>query len=78
MWTVGNCACYDRSKLRYPGELSDEEGALFRLEIPRARRRGNTSTVDVRLVMNSLMYLLSTGCQRRAIDLLPTNWIGFG
>lgn len=38
----------DRSKLRYPSDLTDEEWALARPEIPRAKRGGNKLTVDAR------------------------------
>lgn len=64
MWTVENRARYDRSKLRYPSDLTEEEWALVRTAIPPAKRGGNKRTVDVREVMNGLMYVLSTGCQR--------------
>ena len=36
MWTVENRARYDRSKLRYPSDLTDEEWALAKVKIPRA------------------------------------------
>ena len=47
--------------------------------IPRARRGGNKRTVDVREVLNGLMYVLSTGCQWRAIpkDLPPRSTVNF-
>lgn len=79
MWTVENRARYDRSKLRYPSDLTDEEWALARPAIPRAKRGGNKRTVDVREVMNGLMYVLSTGCQWRAIpkDLPPRSTVNF-
>src|SRR4051794_475406 len=79
MWTVENRARYDRSKLRYPSDLTDEEWALVRPEIPRSKRGGNKRTVDVREVMNGLMYVLSTGCQWRAIpkDLPPRSTVNF-
>ena len=54
MWTVENRARYDRSKLRYPSDLTDEEWALAKAEIPPANRGGNKRTVDVREVMNGL------------------------
>ena len=77
MWTVENRARYDRSKLRYPSDLTDEEWALAKAEIPRAKRGGNKRTVDVREVMNGLMYVLSTGCQWRALpkDLPPRSTV---
>jgi transposase len=77
MWTVENRARYDRSKLRYPSDLTDEEWSLAQADIPRAKGGGNKRTVDVREVMNGLMYVLSTGCQWRAIpkDLPPRSTV---
>jgi transposase len=77
MWTTENRARYDRSKLRYPSDLMDEEWSLVRPEIPRAKRGGNKRTVDVREVLNGLMYVLGTGCQWRAIpkDLPPRSTV---
>ncbi len=54
MWTVENRARYDRSHLRYPSDLTDEEWALAKAYIPRARRGGNKRTVDEREVMNGV------------------------
>jgi len=67
MWTARNRKRYDRSKLRYPSDLTDGEWALVAPLIPPARRGGNRRHVDVREVINGLMYILSTGCQWRAI-----------
>jgi len=79
MWTIENRARYDRTKLRYPSDLTDEEWALVKPQIPRAKRGGNKRTVDVREVMNGLMYVLSTGSQWRAIpkDLPPRSTVNF-
>src|SRR5487761_2725009 len=75
MWTVENRARYDRGKLRYPSDLTEQEWALVRTQIPAAKRGGNKRTVDLREVVNGLMYVLSTGCQWRAIpkDLPPRS-----
>src|SRR5208283_4815243 len=67
MWTRKNRGRYDRSGLRYPSDLTNEEWALVEPLIPPARRGGAKRTVDVREVVNGLMYVLSTGCQWRAI-----------
>ena len=77
MWTVENRVRYDRSGLRYPSDLTDEEWTLVRAEIPGAKRGGNKRTVDVREVLNGLMYVLSTGCQWRAMpkDLPPRSTV---
>ena len=67
MWTTENRARYDRNYLRYPSDLTDAEWALIEARIPPAKRGGNKRTVDVREIVNGLMYILSTGCQWRAI-----------
>src|ERR1700690_4244514 len=75
MWTSKNRGRYDRSRLRYPSDVTDEEWALVAPLIPPARRGGNRRHVVVREVINGLMYILSTGCQWRAIpkDLPPRS-----
>jgi transposase len=77
MWTAKNRGRYDRGKLRYPSDLTDDEWALVEPLIPPARRGGNKRHVDVREVMNGIMYVLSTGCQWRAIpkDLPPRSTV---
>ncbi len=77
MWTNENRGRYDRSKLRYPSDLKDEEWALIGPMIPPPKRGGNKRTVDVREVVNGLMYLLSTGCQWDALprDLPPKSTV---
>lgn len=79
MWTVENRARYDRSKLRYPSDLTDAEWVLAKPVIPRAKKGGNKRTVDIREVLNGLMYVLSTGCQWSAIpkDLPPKSTVNF-
>ena len=75
MWTNENRARYDRSKLRYPSDLTDAEWAMSPPVIPACRRGGNRRHVDERQVVTGLMYILSTGCQWRAIpkDLPPRS-----
>ena len=77
MWTNENRGRYDRSRLRYPSDLTDEEWALVGPLIPPAKRGGNKRTVVIREVVNGLMYVLSTGCQWRAIpkDLPPRSTV---
>ena len=62
MWTSKNRGRYDRSRLRYPSDLTDEEWALVEPLIAPAKRGGNRRHVVVREVVNGLMYILSTGC----------------
>jgi transposase len=77
MWTTTNRARYDRSKLRYPSDLTDAEWALVAPLIPPAKRGGDKRTVNIREVVNGLLYVLSTGCQWRAIpkDLPPRSTV---
>lgn len=86
MWTTENRKRYDRGNLRYESDLTDAEWALIAPVIPPAKRGGNKRTVDLREVWNGVLYVLSTGCQWRAIpkDLPPRStvhgylerWIG--
>jgi len=75
MWTTKNRARYDRSKLRYPSDLTDAEWSHVSSLIPPARRGGNRRHHDERELVNGLMYVLSTGCQWRAVpkDLPPRS-----
>lgn len=45
--------------------------------IPPGKRGGNKRTVNIREVINALMYMLSTGCRWRAIskDLPPRSTV---
>jgi transposase len=77
MWTAQNRRRYDRSQLRYPSDLTDDEWAHIAPLIPPAKPGGNKRSVNVREVMNAIMYILSTGCQWRAIpkDLPPRSTV---
>ncbi len=77
MWTTENRIRYDRSKLRYPSDLTDEEWAVIGPLIPRAKRGGNKRTIDEREGVNGLMFILSTGCQWRFLpkDLPPRSTV---
>ena len=83
MWTTENRKRYDRGDLRYESDLTDAEWALIapvaplRGSTPPAKRGGNKRTVDLREVWNGVLYVLSTGCQWRAIpkDLPPRSTV---
>ena len=77
MWTNENRARYDRSGLRYPSDLTEAEWALVGPLIPPAKRGGNKRTVDVREVVNGIMYVLGTGCRWAALpkDLPPRSTV---
>ncbi len=77
MWTRENRALYERKGRRYPSDLSDEEWALIAPLIPPAKRGGRKREVNVREVMNGVLYVLETGCQWRALprDLPPKSTV---
>ena len=55
MWTSRNRARYDRSKLRYPSDVTDEEWELIVRLIPPGKSGGGKRTVIMREVVNGLM-----------------------
>jgi len=77
MWTVENRARYNRDHLRYPSDLTNEEWALIEPLISPGKPGGGKRRVNMREVVNGLMYVLSTGCQWRAIpkDLPPRSTV---
>ena len=63
MWTSENRPKYNRDKLRYPSDLTDDEWSHIEPLIPPAKRGGRKRAVDPREIVNGVMYVLSTGCQ---------------
>lgn len=57
----------------YPTDLTQEQWEVIRPHLPGANKRGAPRTVDVREIMNGLMYLARSGCQWRMLphDLPP-------
>jgi transposase len=77
MWTDETRLRHDRSGLRYTHDLTDEEWAEVEPLIPPSKPGGNKRTIDVREIVNGLMYILGSGCQWRDIpkDLPPRSTI---
>jgi transposase len=75
MWRSKNRPKYNRDKLRYRSDLTDEEWAHIEPLIPAAKHGGRKRKIDVREVVNGIMYVLSTGCQWRYVpkDLPPKS-----
>jgi transposase len=51
---------------RYPSDTSDAEWALVEPMIPPGRRGGRPRGVNLREVLNAIIYVLATGCQWQA------------
>ena len=60
MWTTENRGRYER-KGRYPSDVTDEEWALVEPHLPPQR------SADRREILNAILYVLTTGCQWRAL-----------
>ena len=77
MWTKENRPKYNRLLDAYPGDLTDAEWALIEPVIPPAKHGGAKRTVDVREIVNGIMYVPGSGCQWRAIpkDLPPRSTV---
>jgi len=77
MWTPENRPLYNRDHLGYPSDLTDAEWMLVEPLVPPAKRGGRKRTINLREVVNGIMYVLSTGCQWRAIpkDLPPRSTV---
>ena len=63
MWTTENRPRYERKGLRYPSDLTDAEWKYVQPSIPPAKRGGRKREVDVRAVLDGVLFVLSTGCQ---------------
>ena len=75
MWKPEHRRSAERHGLRYPSDLSGAEWALVEPLIPPSRRGGRPRGVNVREVLNAIFYVLSTGCQWKALpkDLPPKS-----
>ena len=80
MWTSENRPKYNRDKLRYPSDLTDDEWSHIEPLILPAKRGGRKRSVEPReilngIMLNGIMYVLSTGCQWRYVpkDLPPKS-----
>jgi transposase len=77
MWTPEHRRAADRHGLRYPSDLTDAEWALVEPMIPPARHGGRKRSINVREVLNAILYVLWTGCQWKALpkDLPPKSTV---
>ena len=58
---------YQRSGLRYASDLTDAEWALIARMMPPRRRLGRPREVNLREIVQAIFYILSSGCQWRAL-----------
>jgi transposase len=79
MWTPEHRVAARREGLRYSSDLTDAEWALIAPMIPPARAGGRPRGVNLREVMNGLLYVLWTGCQWQALpkDFPPKSTVHY-
>lgn len=66
-WTETTRPDYDRSDLRYASDLRDEEWAVISPKMPARNRIGRPRKVDLRSIVNAILYIAATGCQWRML-----------
>jgi putative transposase len=61
------------ARIAYPSDLTDAQWKLIEKRIPPAKPGGRERSVDMREVMNGILYLVRTGCSWRQLphDLPP-------
>jgi transposase len=76
MWTAENRGHYARTGLRYPSDLTDIEWDLVRPFLVNYTKAQATPE-RLREILNAVLYVLSTGCQGRALprDLPPRSTV---
>ena len=66
-WTETTRRHYQRDALRYASDLTDPEWRLIAPFPPAAPKVGRPRKTSLRLVVEAILYMASTGCQWRAI-----------
>jgi transposase len=73
-WTETARRRYCRDELRYASNLTDAEWALIVSFMPAPALRGRSRSVSLRVIVEVILYMLSTGCQWRQI---PREFVPF-
>jgi transposase len=75
MWTAATREQHKRTTERYPSDLTDAEWEVLRPHLPPPRKARRFPVHPQREIVNGLLYVLTTGCQWRAVpsDLPPKS-----
>lgn len=68
VWTEITREKYRRKGVRHASDQTDEEWELLRAHLPAPRRWGRPRTVDLRNLVDALLYMLWTGCPWSALS----------
>ena len=79
VWTEITRAQYRRDHLRYASDTTEAEWLVLSFFLPARCRVGRPREVDLRAVMNAILYILTTGCQWRALpkDFPPRSTVQY-
>lgn len=79
MWTETTREQYRRDHLAYASDMTAAEWLLLSFFLPPPSRLGRPREVDLRAVMNAVLYILATGCQWRALpkDFPPRSTVQY-
>lgn len=74
------CAMASESRRRYPSDLTDEQWEIIQEMVPKprkSRKGGRPRSVDMREVLNTILYQCRSGCQWDMLphDLLPKSTV---
>jgi len=78
-WTEITRKQYRRDHLRYASDTTYVEWMLLRSYLPAPCHVGRPRKVDLRAVVNAILYILATGCQWRALpkDFPPRSTVQY-
>jgi len=78
-WTEITRPQYRRDGLRYASDLTEQEWDVLAPLMPERCHLGRPREIDLRAVVNAILYLLMTGCQWRALpkDFPPRSTVQY-
>src|SRR5260370_8759614 len=65
MWTETTRRKYEREGRRYASDLTDAEWRLIEPHMPAAKPLGRPREIELRAVLDAILYIARTGCQGR-------------
>src|ERR1700751_158175 len=74
MWTEITRRKYQREGQRYASDVTDAEWALIAPHMPAVKRLGRPREIELRNVLDAILYIARTGCQWR---MLPKDFPPF-
>src|SRR5438045_5727668 len=67
MWTEITRPKYERGGQRYASDVTDAEWVLIEPHMPAAKPLGRPREIELRTVLDAILYIARTGCQWRML-----------